>query len=262
MNILILGAGKMVEGILTGLMGKVEMKTWNIYSPTGTSAKILAEKVGAKAVTDLDSIKDPEWILVGCKPQQLSQLKTTIGNRFDSSLYVSLLAALSEADQLKTLGATSLIRVMPNLAVKYNHGVSLLSSNSALAQIGRIEEIFKFLGEVVKVNEDELEELTLLTGSGPAFFYEFTKNLAESFSSLTPEIREKLARKVLAGAAVSAGNDSSALGVLTDSVTSKAGVTIAVLEEWRKNGLKDFLGKGIQAGKKRSGEIREQMKKG
>ena len=261
MNILILGAGKMVEGILLGLVGKVDMKTWSLFSPSGTSAKLLADKVGAKFVNDLDSIKDPEWILLGCKPQQLSQLKSTIGDRFKSSLFVSLLAALSEKDQLKTLGATSLIRVMPNLAVKYNQGISLLASSSALPQIGRIEEIFKFLGEVVKVSEDELEELTLLTGSGPAFYYEFTKNLAESFTSLTPEMREKLARKVLAGAAVSAGNDNGTLSTLTDSVTSKAGVTIAVLEEWRKNNMQGFLHKGITTGKKRSIEIQEQMKK-
>lgn len=261
MNILILGAGKMVEGILSGLVGKADMKTWSLFSPSGTSANLLADKVGAKFVTDLDTIKDPEWILVGCKPQQLAGLKATIGDRFKSSLYVSLLAALSEKDQLSTLGATSLIRVMPNLAVKYNQGVSLMASTSALPQVGRIEEIFKFLGEVVKVSEDELEELTLLTGSGPAFYYEFTKNLAESFTSLTPEMRERLARKVLAGAAVSAGNDPASLGALTDSVTSKAGVTIAVLEEWRRNHMQEFLQKGIATGKKRSTEIREQMKK-
>ena len=261
MKVLILGAGKMVDGILSGLVGKVDMKEWSIFSPSGTSAQALATRVGAKAVVDLDQITHPDWILVGCKPQQLEQLKISLGNRFEDALFISMLAALSEADQMKILGCKSLIRVMPNLAVKYNQGISLLSSNSALAQLKRIEEIFHFLGEVVKVSEEELEELTLLTGSGPAFYYEFSKNLAASFTSLTPELREKLVRKVLAGAAVSASNDHSPLSELTSSVTSKAGVTIAVLEEWRKNNLNEFLNKGILAGKKRSGEIRAQMKK-
>jgi pyrroline-5-carboxylate reductase len=256
MKVLILGAGKMVEGILTGLIGKIPMDDWSIYTPSGISAKTLAQKVGAKAVSDLGAIENPEWILVGCKPQQLASLKVTLQGKYPNALYVSLLAALSEADQMKTLGITNLIRVMPNLAVKYNQGVSLISTESAKNQLLRIEEIFNLLGEVVKVSENELEELTLLTGSGPAFFYEFAKNLAQSFTSLDPAKREHLARKVMAGAAVMSNNESQSLNEMINAVTSKAGVTIAVLEDWRARNLAEFVGAGVSAGKKRSAEIK------
>jgi pyrroline-5-carboxylate reductase len=259
-KVLVLGAGSMVEAILIGLATQIDLSEWGIYSPSGISAKNLAKKVGARAVTDLSLVSDPEWILVGCKPQQLKELYLTLGGKFQNALYVSLLAAVSEKDQQKTLHAKNLIRVMPNLGVKFNQGVSLLSSESSSENIPYITDIFNKLGETLVVKEIELDELTLLTGSGPAFFYEFTKLLAQNFSSLDPKTRELLARKVLAGAAEASYHSNQSLDEMISKVTSKAGVTIAVLEEWRKNGMNDLIQSGILAGKKRTAEIKELLR--
>lgn len=257
MKVLVLGAGKMVEGILTGLKKGQNLSEWHIYSPSGTSAAKLAGRVGARFINDLALIKNPDWVLVGCKPQQLKELSSMLNGRFKESLFVSILAALTEEDQRTQLGAPYLIRCMPNLPVEFNEGVVLLASESAKSRLSSFQSLFSKLGTCLIVNEKELEELTLLTGSGPAFFYEFTKNLAESFESLSQEERETLARGVLRGAARSVSQGKKSLSELTDSVTSKGGVTIAVLEEWRKEGLLTLLKKGIAAGLKRTEEIKE-----
>jgi pyrroline-5-carboxylate reductase len=261
MKVLVLGAGKMVEAILTGLKKTENLSGWMIYSPSGTSASRLAGKVGAGFVKDLDEVKSPDWVMVGCKPQQLKELKETLRGRFKDSLFISILAALSEEDQMKTLGVKSLIRVMPNLPVEFNEGVVLLSSSTSTDRLDSFRSYFSRLGEALIVQEQELEELTLLTGSGPAFFYEFTLNLSRGFSSLTEEQRENLAKQVLKGAGVAVKNSSLSLSLMTDAVTSKGGVTIAVLEEWRRRGLLDLLKKGILAGKMRTEEIKSLLRK-
>lgn len=256
MKVLVLGAGKMVEGILMGLKATTNLSEWHIYSPSGTSAQKLAGKVGARALADLKDMKNPDWVLVGCKPQQLKELKTLLGERFKESLFVSILAALTEEDQRNILEVKDLIRCMPNLPVEYQQGIVLLSSNSAKSRLSSFQSLFSKLGTCLVVDETELEELTLLTGSGPAFFYEFTKNLADCFTSLNESQREKLARHVLQGAAKASSGGSQSLSDLTDSVTSKGGVTIAVLNEWRSLDLKNLMKKGIEAGKKRTEEIK------
>lgn len=253
-NILVLGAGKMVEGILRGLKQKVDLSRVTIFSPSGVSAEKLAAKLGAKATRELDSIR-PDLILIGCKPQQIKDLKLVIGDRFQDVPGISMLAALPEKLQRDILGLDKIIRVMPNLAVAFNEGVCLVSSSSAPESLPRVREIFELLGHVEIVTETELEELTLLTGSSPAFFYEFAKNLADSFSSLDPSKRELLIRKSLEGAAATLRSSDDELKVLIQNVTSKGGVTIAVLEELRKQNLAATVSSGIKSGHARARDL-------
>ena len=256
MRVLVLGAGKMVEAILTGFKASEDLSNWMIFSPSGISAKNLGAKIGARVVADLQNVETPDWILVGCKPQQLPDLKNLLGDKFKDSLFVSILAAVTEEEQRRVLNAKYLIRVMPNLPVEHKEGVSLLASESAKARLGSFEALFTKLGTALIVSENELDDLTLLTGSGPAFFYEFAKHLSHSFESMSEEQREKLVRQVLLGAAKSGKQSKKSLTEMTDAVTSKAGVTIAVLENWRSHGFADFVKKGIEAGKKRTEEIK------
>lgn len=256
MKVLVLGAGKMVQAILLGLKHTEDLSQWMIFSPSGTSAKNLANQMGAQHVADLSVASEADFILVGCKPQQLLSLKETIGDRFKNTLFVSLLAAVSEKDQLRTLGARELIRCMPNLPVEFRKGVVLLSSKSARDKVVSFQRLFSKLGMGLVVSEDELEELTLLTGSGPALFYEFTQRLSEAFHSLDSLKREELARAVLMGAAITVEKDQASLQELVKRVTSKGGVTIAVLEAWRREGFGGFLRKGIEQGKLRAEEIK------
>jgi pyrroline-5-carboxylate reductase len=256
MKVLVLGAGKMVEAILTGLKKTENLSEWVIYSPSGTSASKLAGKVGCRAVADLNTVKNPDWVLVGCKPQQLKELAVTLDGKFKDSLFVSILAAVTEEDQIKILGIKDLIRIMPNIPVENNDGICLMSSTTAKGRLSSFQHVFNKLGTAMIVSEAELDELTLLTGSGPAFIYEFAKNLAASFESLTDADREKLTRTMISGSAKAMNLSKSTLSEMSEAVTSKAGVTIAVLTEWRNNNFSEFIKKGIEAGKKRTEEIK------
>jgi pyrroline-5-carboxylate reductase len=261
MKVLILGAGKMVEAILDGLKDETDLSRFYVYSPSGKSAEILAKKVGINFAATLDEVKDPAWVWLGCKPQQFKDLAHSIQGKYPNATYVSMLAALAEADQLKFLGASKLIRIMPNMPVKYKKGVTLLSSSSAPQELKLVKTLFSHIGLAKEVKESELEELTLLTGSGPAFFYEFTKILAGCFTSLTEKEREDLARMVLTGSGASIESSPEVLSTMINNVTSKAGVTIAVLENWRNSKLTALVQDGVLAGNARSVEIGESIRR-
>lgn len=256
MKVLVLGAGKMTEAILLGLKEKENLSEWMIYSPSGTSASKLAGKVGARSITDLSAVKSADWILLGCKPQQIKEVAQSLPEALKGTLFVSMLAALPEEVQLGALGSKELIRIMPNIPVKFREGIVMLSSTSAKSRLQSFQVLFGRLGMALTVNEEEFEELTLLTGSGPAFFYEFSKLFAESFTSLDPKEREKLVRQVLKGASLSATSSSETLEELRDSVTSKGGVTIAVLEDWWNSKISEVIKNGIEKGKKRALELK------
>jgi len=261
-KVLVLGAGKMVEAILVGLSSKVKLTDWKIYSPSGVSARELAKKVKACYVEKVEELNMDEFdfILIGCKPQQLKNLSLQFKDQFKNKLIISMLAALSEKEQKRILNVNKIIRIMPNLPVRYQAGVMLVSSESAPEEISSYVSLFSPLGFTQVVKENELDELTLLTGSGPALFYEFTKSLAQSFESLSFEARENLARSVLFGAGLSAMEQNESLSELISAVTSKGGVTIEVLKEWREENFDRLILKGILKGKKRTEEINQNLK--
>ncbi len=251
MRVLVVGAGNMVESILTGLSAEGatvnDLSSWGIVSKSGVSAKRLAEKFGLHYLEKLSDFPNPEWILLVLKPQQLKEIT------IPDFPVMSLLAAIPEKSQKEMLKVSHLVRVMPNLPVAYRSGVTLMSSSSK-AHLKMPEELFSQLGLVKVLPEKELEELTLLTGSGPALFYEFAKTLALSFESLTETEREDLVKAVLTGSAASVGKDS--LSQMIRNVTSKGGVTIAVLEEWRNKNLDEVLKAGVMNGIKRTQQLK------
>lgn len=259
MKVLVLGAGKMVGAILEGLKNEVDLSQFYLYSPSGKSAKDLAQAVGANFAASLDEVADPNFVIIGCKPQQLSELAPLIQGKFTESTFISMLAALPEAVQLKILGASKLIRIMPNLPVRFKKGITLLSTASAQKDIKQIQTLFSHVGMAREVSEMELEELTLLTGSGPALFYEFSKTLSESFGSLNSLEREEFARMVLLGSAISAEKSDEPLQTMIDNVTSKGGVTIAILQKWRELNFGHLISQGVKNGKQRAQEIKKTL---
>ncbi len=249
MKVLVIGAGKMVGAILAGLSSE-GVSSWGIASKTGVSAKNLATLYGMQFCENVSDYHNPDWILLGCKPQQLKEIV------IPDVPVMSLLAAIPEQTQKEILKVSHLVRVMPNLPVKTRNGVILLSSSSK-QHLKMPEELFSKLGLARVMSEKELEELTLLSGSGPALFYEFAKTLAASFTSLSENDREALVKAVLQGSASSLNEES--LQSMIDAVTSRGGVTIAVLEEWRKKGLSDVLLAGVTNGLKRTEELKAHL---
>jgi len=150
---------KMTEAFSNGFKKTENLSEWLIYSPSGQVLHFLPAKSEQDPFKIFSQVKNPDWVLVGCKPQQLRDLKTTLNGKFKESLFVSMLAAVSEEDQMKILEIKDLIRIMPNLPVEFNDGITLLASNSAKGRLSSFQTLFSKLGTTMIVQENELEEL-------------------------------------------------------------------------------------------------------
>ena len=257
MKILVLGAGKMVEALLNGILP--DENKYYFYSPSGVSAEKLAAKFNAQAV-DKDLIPDPDFIVLAHKPQQLGQVAKELNGRFKEIPFISMLAAIDEQTHKKVLGATRIARIMPNLNVRFKRGVTLVSSVSFHKD--ELKFTLNWLsptGLCLHVSEDQLNELTLLTGCGPALFFQFAIYLSKSFKSLPASELFKLTEQIMKGSAELLQEYPGDFEAAIKDVSSKGGVTEAILRAWDENHLNREIEKGIMAGRARSEKIQESI---
>jgi pyrroline-5-carboxylate reductase len=257
MRVLIIGAGKMIDALLTGL--RPDEHDYFIFSPSGTSARALAKKHSINYIS-APFIDSPDLVLLGHKPQQLKDVAELLRGKFPQSIVASLLAAVDEKNQLEILGVKKLVRIMANLSVGVKQGVTLLSSLSIDSD--EMQNLKKWLsptGLCVEVTENQLDELTLLTGCGPALFYQFALSLSKCFESLPLDETLKLTAQVFIGSSDLIKNYDSKFSKAIQDVCSKGGVTEAIINSWDKGRFFDEIKDGIDAGKIKTQIIKDSI---
>jgi len=172
MKLAILGFGNMGSGILTGLLNKnaISKEDIRIYSPH-IEDKHLPD--GILAVSLKDACIFADVIICAFKPQQFASVLPEIKTYVSNKVLVSIAAAL-ETQMIENYldKSTRVLRIMPNLAIQINQGILLLSKQNKLSAQERnaLEELFSKLGTVEWVNETDMDTLTVLSASAPAFY--------------------------------------------------------------------------------------------
>lgn len=260
MKAVVLGCGNMSRAIIEGMSGAVDFSETYFYTPSQSKAKSLAAQVKGRFAAELTDLPtDPDVVILGCKPQQFAELSKLIKGKFHSDpLYLSILAATPLSLHESLLGSKKILRVMPNMSVRFKKGISILL-DSDIPEVLKIEweKNFALIGKVKRVKtEEQFNHLMLLCGSGPAFMYQWLKWLSVMSEDLTMNEREELAIAVMEGALETMRNDSSkSLETLISEVTSKGGVTAAVLSGWSDESIQGKLQAGWDKGIKRTEEI-------
>ena len=265
---IVLGCGNMSQAMIQGMKGVVDFKQTSFYTPSKTRAKDLAQTVGGLLAEELDDLpSDPDFVFINCKPQQFNQLAHDLKGRFTSNpLYISILAATPRSVHETLLNSDRILRVMPNMPVRYKKGISLLLSSKGVSEIEK-KQWAEYLGSLGMIKwtqtEEEFNRLMLLCGSGPAFMYQWLKWLSQMSDDLDMNQREELAIAVMEGSLMALKSaPEKSLETLIGEVTSKGGVTAAVLDGWKMSGVEDSLKKGFVQGEKRTNEIQDLVVKG
>jgi pyrroline-5-carboxylate reductase len=260
---IVLGCGNMSSAIIEGMSSVMDFKNTFFYTPSKTKAQILSQKVKGQFAENLEDIPlDPDFVILACKPQQFAELAKKLKGRFTSSpLYISILAATPRSLHESLLASDRILRVMPNMPARFKKGISLLLSSGGVTGEEKSfwENNFSQIG-VVKwtKTEEEFNHLMLLCGSGPAFMYQWLLWLSQMSEDLTQKERETLIISVMEGAMASIKNDSAkSLETLIAEVTSKGGVTAAVLDGWKNENVLESLQKGWEKGHTRTSEIEQ-----
>lgn len=259
MKILLIGCGK---------MGGAMLRQWvthdgNQFTVADPAAPDLPE--GVTHVTKATSLPSGEFdvIVIAIKPQMIAELLPDyIPALKPGGCFVSIAAGCSIATLAGIVGEAAIIRVMPNLAAMVGMGVSGLYANPACTK-QQITEVTAFIAQtgrcVPLAQEDDIDRLTAVSGSGPGYVFEIMRSYVEAAKRLgfDEETSRALVFDTIVGTVETARQSDASLEDLRNSVTSKNGTTQAGLDQLRRDGQLDMLlNDTVQAAYLRAAELK------
>jgi pyrroline-5-carboxylate reductase len=255
-QVLMIGAGRMGQAFLRGWSGIAEVSFVDPAVGQLDNARKLASP------DEAPRLPGPLVVLVAVKPQLLSSvLPDLAGLAGPDVLFLSIAAGVPIAVLQAQLGpAARIVRAMPNTPVSVGRGISAAVAAPAVddSQRGAVARLLEAVGELVWLDsEAQLDAVTAVSGSGPAYFFRFAEALAlaGAQAGLDPDIATRLARATLVGAGAVAGARDDDLAALRVEVTSPGGTTAAALASLDSAGLDSIVGDAVTAAVRRSKEL-------
>ncbi len=236
---LLVGAGKMGGALLSGWLesGLVAPRKLVILDPSPGPQAIFAIERGAKHITTAQDIPTSvKTVLLAIKPQMFERLGPEIATSLSpKATIISILAGTSLRSLNAVLEDRIVVRTMPNTPASIGAGVSAIFADPALskATLAEAEALLKPGGEVVYVSsEAELNAVTAVSGSGPAYVFHLVEALEVGAIDLglPADVAAKLARETIIGAAKLLEATHEGPDVLRKNVTSPNGTTQAALD--------------------------------
>lgn len=259
-------ATSLIGGIIKD--GTIKAEDIAVFEPNEEKAAALADQYGIHAAADNCALlARSSIIVVAVKPQVLELVLTPLSDDFHRAqpLIISVVAGITAASIDKWLAASyAIIRVMPNTPALVGAGASGLFANRRVSNAQReiAENLLNTVGVSVWVpNESDIDSVTALSGSGPAYFMLFTQSLIEAGikAGLSPETAKTLALATAKGAATLVESSEHDLQTLIDNVTSPNGTTESALQSFTDQGLGQIVENAFNAAKQRSAELAEEL---
>jgi len=269
-KITFIGGGNMARAIYRGLI-ESGFPTENIGVVDPSEAAQSAARASgliriAESATNADLSAD--LIVLAVKPQITGIALSPLAHRVSSTATVlSIIAGINSASLANLLGLPSddaVVRSMPNTPALVGEGMTGLFSNSDQRAQGRLlaERVMSAVGQCVWVdNESDLDVVTAISGSGPAYFFLFMESLADAAIELgmSPQIAYQLSVQTALGAAKLAQTSDDTLARLRENVTSPGGTTEQAIKSFEASELRTIVMSATHAAKKRSIELSEEF---
>ena len=266
-----LGGGNMASAIIAGIANRLcPAHQIHVVEPAQALHEGLRQRgVQVSSSPEAGFLNSQVWVLA-VKPQQMREALSPLADAFSERqpLVISVAAGLTVSSLASWLGSAEsngrIVRCMPNTPALIGAGISGLYAPSALpADLRALSaSILESVGQVVWVaNEADLDAVTALSGSGPAYVFRFLEALmaAGTGMGLDAEQSRTLALATLQGAARLAAESNEAPSTLRERVTSKGGTTAAALNVLERAGWADTLQEALKAAQARSAELSKEF---
>lgn len=260
-GLVLLGCGKMGGAMLRGWLDRgLEPRAVHVIDPR--PAEWLRD-AGVHVNDDLP--EQPSIVLVAVKPQMMGDaLPVLKGYGGGGTLFVSVAAGTTIATYEAMLGAgTPVVRAMPNTPAAVGRGITAIIGNAAAsaAHLDAAETLLRAVGQVVRLEtEEQMDAVTGLSGSGPAYVFHMIECLARAGEAqgLSSDLAMQLAKATVAGAGALAEAADEMPAQLRENVTSPNGTTQAGLEVLmdETSGLPPLMRRTVRAAADRSRELR------
>lgn len=262
-KIAFLGAGNMASAFVDGLLGNQAAQPSDLVCFGGdddTAAK-LAARTGITAARSVEElVTGADTLVVAFKPNHLEQADPRFAAWTDGKLVLSILAGKKLSSLVRVFPrARNVVRTMPNTPGQIGAGVTAWCARDPLSagDTAIVEKILGALGQTVAVPETQMDAITAVSGSGPAYVFEFAAALrdAAAAAGLAPEIAHKLAVETLLGAARLLARKNVDPETLRNQVTSPNGTTYAGLQRMAARDFRGLIRETVLAAKARSEEL-------
>ena len=270
-RIAIIGAGSMGGAILSGLIAAgTSADSITASTATTESAKALSDKfaiksfaLDASASANAEAAKDADILLLAVKPAKvlatLEEIKASIK---DGSLVISVAAGVTTKAMEQAIGANaSVIRAMPNTPSIVGHGVTGIAKGASAndAQMAIAKELFETVGQVLVVEEDKINALSTISGSGPAYVFYFAEKLMTAAKKMGFSEKEAnlMVRSTFLGSATLLAASSDSPETLRAQVTSPNGTTMQATARFDEANLEKVFIEATEAALARAIELGE-----
>ncbi len=263
-----IGGGNMATSLIGGLVAAgCAPESLRVAEPDAARAQVLREKLGVTVAASAHEIVAGAGTLVlAVKPQQMAEALRGLSP--DAGACVVSIAAGIRLDFLRTALGPSLhyVRSMPNTPALYGCGISGLYAQPGTPDDARLraEIVLRAAGETVWLRDEaELDAVTAVSGSGPAYFFLLVEAMREAGVALglAPETAAKLAAHTCIGSARMIEEGTTDVAELRAQVTSKGGTTEAALKSLESAGMRPIVHEALAAAARRSRELGDQLGK-
>ncbi|MDR2845874.1 MAG: pyrroline-5-carboxylate reductase [Candidatus Methanoplasma sp.] len=256
------GAGRMAEATIRGLIAKNVFSKDEIIAcaPSETTRVRVSRDVGIKVYeTAAEVVEKTNIIVLAVKPKQIQSLFVTEGLKLGAEHLLISIAAGITIDTLKTYVPDSrIVRVMPNHCCLVLEGAAgYARGNATDRDIETVKKVFSAIGLAAEVREEDMDAVTGVSGSSPAFMYMFLRAVIKAGvdNGLTEEAAKELAAQSMIGAGKMALASGKGPEELVDNVCSPGGTTIEGVKVLNEGGLEALVYKAVEASIRRSEEM-------
>jgi pyrroline-5-carboxylate reductase len=259
-----LGAGNMAEALIRGLLAgaKIDAGSVTASGPRRERMDELAGRYGIRATTDNVELAGSARILVlAVKPQILERVLLEVSQHLQPGvLVISIAAGVStEAIESRLRPGTRVVRAMPNTPALVQAGATAIAAGSHATEedLALARVVFDAVGITVELDESQLDAVTGLSGSGPAYIFLILEAMADAGVKvgLSRRNAQLLAAQTVMGSAKLLLETNQHPGQLKDMVTSPGGTAIAGLHTLEEGGLRTTLINAVESATRRSREL-------
>jgi pyrroline-5-carboxylate reductase len=259
----IIGAGNMAEAIARGVLSAGTFSAEQVIATDVVAERrdLFERELKIRCVDDPAAVAGTaSTILLAVKPQSMSTvLEAIAGSARPDALIVSIAAGITAGAIEAKLAPRPVVRTMPNTPLMVGLGAVAIApgEHAGASHLARARRLFDSVGIVVDVREDQLDAVTALSGSGPAYFFFLVEQMVRAGveMGLSPDVAHQLATQTALGAGKMLTLGTDAPAELRRKVTSPGGTTQAAIEHMQSRGFETIIVDALKAAEQRGKEL-------
>lgn len=268
-RIAFIGAGNMASALASGLihhgLGPEQLLA---IDPSEEARQRMHDRLGVRTAAAPDAtLAETDLVVWAVKPQSFAAAARLVAPHVANTAQLSIMAGIRLHDLAQATQAARIVRCMPNTPALIGHGMTALFAPAGLTPADRnlAEAVMRCAGDTLWVErEEQLDAVTALSGSGPAYVFYFLEAMQQAGAELglgAAQARQ-LAQQTFAGATALAAGSDEPLATLRQRVTSKGGTTFAAITAMDQAGVQDAFMQAMHAACTRAKELGDEFGRG